>query len=55
MLDLSSADKLTVIPENLEILEGFFFNATNSCKNILVNFFQALQVKNMSVLLSFLA
>lgn len=25
MLDLSSADKLTVIPENLEILEGFFF------------------------------
>lgn len=30
--DLASADKLTVIAENLEILEFFFFYASDSCK-----------------------
>lgn len=31
--DLSSADKLTVIPENLEILEGFLFMLVTAVKH----------------------
>lgn len=50
---LFSADKFKVIPQNLETLEGFF-NSSDSCNIFQFHFFQALQVRNMSVLLSVL-